>query len=114
MNSAAQTHFISCYCRILARTWSDEEFSELLEADPLAVLAASGLTLRPDARISVIRSVLHEPDVWLQLALWEDGDTTGNYVLHVPALNARKLTEVELDNLTGGSACRCEWCNRFK
>jgi len=111
VNSSARAHFVTCYIRILNRVWQDVDFAAALTADPRAALAECGLQVGRDDNISVIRSALVEPDVRLQLALWEDGEFTGNYVLHAPVPAARELSDIELDGLAGGAAaCRCRWC----
>jgi hypothetical protein len=109
VDEKAKAHFINCYTRILAKAWCDDGFVGRLTTDSVAILAANGLRLRSDAHVAVTRPI-SEPDVRMQLALWEDAEWSGNYVLQVPTLGVRDLTEAELDNLSGGVACLCCWC----
>ena len=115
MNVRQRAHFIGCYARLVDRSWDDGEFFARLQATPATVLTENGLTLRASANITVMRLAGRSPDVAMQIALWEDGDYTGNYVLHLPAVEARALTDSELDRFTGGltlgDVCRCAWCS---
>jgi hypothetical protein len=110
-----RAHFIACYTRILNQAWCDEEFCALLDADPRSALAANGLRVSPESRINVIRLPGDRPEIRMQLALWEDAGWTGNYVLHVPSVVIRELSDAELDGLAGGAGatCPCPWCARL-
>jgi bacteriocin-like protein len=65
------------------------------------------------ANVVIVRSLGGEPDLEEQVALWEEGATTGEYRLHVPAapqVETKELSESDLAAVSGGgnvTACCC-------
>lgn len=86
MNVADRQHFLRSYARLLTSTWASRRFTEALLTDPRGTLARCGLAT-PDG--SLARIVDDPPgvagvDPEVAVALWEDGLTTGTFVVHVP------------------------------
>ena len=103
MDRRAKVRFIRCYSRILTRAWCDDEFCAAMEADPRWAIAECGWTLPDEACVSVLRLLSRDPDIDSQLALWEAGEMSGNYILNVPILAMKELSETQLDGVVGGS-----------
>lgn len=115
MDHIARTAFITAYTSVLSEAWSSDEFAERLEAAPQSVLAEHGLATVTGAAISIVRSRDAGPDLDAQVALWERGHATGEYVLyvpHTPQICVTELADIELDGVAAGSAgcCCCNPC----
>jgi hypothetical protein len=108
MDRKAKIQFVRCYSRILARAWSDDGFCAVLEADPERVIAECGWALPEGACVSVLRLPSQDPDIDSQLALWEAGEMSGSYILNVPILAMKELTDIQLDGVVGGSRSGAE------
>ncbi|MHB8340205.1 MAG: hypothetical protein ACYDB7_03405 [Mycobacteriales bacterium] len=119
MDAAERTSFISNYSKLLVGAWSDTGVADRLVADPKAVLSEFGLTVSKDARVTVVRQIPAShgaPDVDVQVRLWEEGQRTGSFEMHVPEtpqIDMSELSESELEGVAGGwsiSCCSCCPC----
>jgi glutaminase len=84
LDQTARTAFASRYANVLAQAWSSEEFLRHLQSRPQTVLAALGLPTAVGSHISIVRTLDANPNLDAQIALWERGQATGEYVLFVP------------------------------
>jgi glutaminase len=83
-DTTARTAFASRYANVLTQAWASEEFAHRLESRPQAVLAAHGLPTVAGAHVTIVRTLDADPSLETQIALWERGQATGEYVLYVP------------------------------
>jgi glutaminase len=106
--------FVYGYTNVLTQAWASDEFVQRLESQPEAVVASLGLPTVAGARVTIVRTHDAEPDLDAQVALWERGHTTGQYVLyvpHTPQINATELSDSDLESVTAeGGACCCNPC----
>jgi hypothetical protein len=114
MDSAARSEFVASYTKLLTNAWSDEDFATRLKSDPKSVLGEVGLEV-PDTATVAIRSEGGEGTLDDQVAIWEEGETTGTYVLYVPdvpKVETTELSEAELAGVAGGTdyCCCCSPC----
>ncbi|MBT9099092.1 NHLP leader peptide family RiPP precursor [Methylovulum psychrotolerans] len=79
---------IQQYSQIVAKCWADAEFKVKLMGDPVATLAAEGITV-PDG---------------IELRVLENTATTVNLVLPPPPAEG-ELSDEDLGVVTGGSSC---------
>ncbi len=116
MEAGERAEFIGAYTRVLSQAWSSEEFGERMRREPRAVLSEHGLPTPADAEIEIVRARDAGPDLEAQITLWRNGLTSGKYVLYVPDMpqvDARELSEEDLDAVAGGadSCCCCCPCS---
>jgi hypothetical protein len=111
--------FIQGYSKIMALSWVDEDYKSRLLNDPRSVLAEAGIATPEGARISVVTlDASGEGSIQDQLALWEEGESTGVYQLHVPLRPANfdpddvVLSDTQLEAVAGGviACCCCTPC----
>jgi hypothetical protein len=117
MNPQERAEFVNAYTQVLITAWSDERFSNRLDADPLGALRECGIELPAGSRIRVIRAIpdgQEEGSLDAQIEAWEQGRQTGQYEMHVPytpQLDTSELTEGDLDSIAaGGSDTYCSCC----
>ncbi|WP_328745072.1 hypothetical protein OHT57_06470 [Streptomyces sp. NBC_00285] len=113
MDNDERINFIECYVRVLTRAWCDTHFCEELKRDPVVVLTGIGMRIHDDARVSVVRLPSQEPDLEFQAGLWEEGERSGHFVLQIPALDLRELSEEQLGELVGGSGADMDLYRRL-
>ncbi len=119
MDTQEKSQFINNYTKLLIAAWSDESLSDRLVLDPKGVLAQFGLAVPDDAKVEIVRQIPPdhgEPNEDFQINLWEEGQTSGYYELHVPQtpqIDMSEIDESELEAVAGGwsiSCCCCSPC----
>jgi hypothetical protein len=115
MEPRERAAFVSAYTKILTAAWSNDAYAAKLTSAPAAALAEHGLEVPAGASINIMREVGGEPDLEAQVGMWEDGKTSGQYILLVPAtpqINTQELSEADLEAVSGGDSycCCCSPC----
>ena len=115
METTERSDFVRSYTKVLTNAWSDEEFLRRLQADPKSTLSEFGLDPGADANVDIVTQVEGEGGLDDQVQLWDQGKTTGNYKLYVPAvpqIEGKQLSEDELESVAGGEdyCCCCTPC----
>jgi hypothetical protein len=106
--------FIKSYANMVARTWTDDSYLQLLLADPVDTLNQAGLQTIPGA---VIRIVQHQITgtgrIEDEVSAWVAGNQTGLYDLFLPI----KPDYIDFsgaggstDSESGGGSCCCSPC----
>ncbi len=106
--------FVKSYTKILTNAWSDEGFAAQLSENPTAVLAEYGLDVPAGSSVEIVSSTAGEGNLEDQVAIWEEGETTGNYKLYVPEVpqvEAGELSEADLDAVSGAGDTYCCCCS---
>lgn len=110
MEDADRASFVGSYTKVLANAWSDDAYRQRLADDPKAALAEDGLDVPEGATVTVIDSVAGDASLDDQVKLWEEGATSGDYKLYVPAEPQVDPAELEGDELkpaSGNTYCCC-------
>lgn len=107
--------FIDKYQKLVYRAWTSEDYTATLLSDPKEALRDAGLSVGATATVTVKRQTEGEPDIEAQVRLWDEGASSGNYVLYVPetpAIDLAELSEGDLEGVAAGltSACCCCSC----
>jgi hypothetical protein len=120
VDSSERAEFIGAYTRVLSSAWSDEDYAHRLTSNPADALREQGLEVPAGANVVVSRHIpsnVGEPSIDTAIIRWEEGETTGTYVLSVPEepqLNTTELSEEELASVAAGevtiSYCCCTPC----
>ena len=116
MNEAEKSEFLAAYTDVLTRSWTDEEFSSLLDTDPASALRQCGLDVGPDAKVIVWRHIADdapEPSIDGAVELWELGNTTGSYLMSIPPaseISSEELSEADLENVNAGFGIKISKC----
>lgn len=118
ISTQQRAEFVNAYTRALITAWSSEEYAQKLAQDPSTALREAGLELPAGAEIVLVRTVPegeYEPSLDAQVALYEQGLSTGRYELHIPEtpqVNMAELSEGDLDAVTAGDiyCCCCPCC----
>jgi hypothetical protein len=107
--------FIKAYANMVARTWVDEQYLELLLASPVEVLERAGIHTIPGAVLRIIQhKITGSGKIEDQVDAWITGNRTGLYDLYLPM----KPDDVEIPT-TGGAmsvetgdycCCCCPCC----
>lgn len=112
-----QEQFIQGYSKVIGQSWSDEQYMARLLKEPKSVLAEVGLTVPQGAQLNVVRvAPTGQGKIENQIALWEAGERTGVYELHVPdkssdlALSDEQLTAVAGGAVGDINCCCCPCC----
>jgi len=113
-----RSSFVQGYTKILTNAWSDESFASQLQDDPKPILAEYGLDVPDDATVVVVASEGTDGSVDDQVAIWEEGASTGTYTLYVPvvpAVEAGELSDADLEAVAGAGdvdlcCCCCPCC----
>ncbi|CAN5259375.1 hypothetical protein BH10PSE4_BH10PSE4_03420 [soil metagenome] len=75
--------FVHAYSKLLVEAWTDPSFKSLLEANPTAV--AKNVGLNPGSGTVTLEAGSGSPDVTKQIDAWNQGASTGKYILYVPS-----------------------------
>ena len=114
MEARDRAAFVNDYSKLVTAVWSDEAFARRLESDPKSAAAEHGLTVPAGSTIQVVRDAEGEPNLDTQVDKWEEGKTTGTYILYVPRsqrIEAGELSEADLEAVAGGDFyCCCTPC----
>ncbi len=118
--------FTNKYLQFLVKSWTDEDFSALADANPRQALAETGIELPADATVEIITHDGDDVDTYTaghdgaaamdaQVALFERGQTSGHFRFHVPGtptIATEDLDSLELSAVAGGAAaCTCCCCS---
>lgn len=77
--------FVESYANMVARTWADESYLELILADPAGTFAAAGLPVAEGAVFRIIQcKVTGQGSIGEQVDAWLEGIRTGRYDVFVP------------------------------
>jgi len=88
---------------MVARTWVDDSFLQLLLADPTSTLAQNGIPTVDGAVVRIIQHVITgSGKIEDQVDAWLEGHATGLYDLYVPM----KPEEFDISEGGGGDACQ--------
>ncbi len=94
--------FIKSYANIVARTWVDDSFRQLVLTDPTNTLAGGGM---PTVEGAIIRVIEHKitgsGKIEDQVDAWLEGNKSGLYDLFLPM----KPDEFDVDVGAGGEGC---------
>lgn len=109
-----RTEFIKNYANMVAQTWVDDSYLQLILAKPAETLAAAGLPTAGGATIRPIQCKLTgSGQITDQVAAWVEGNRTGLYDLWLPI----KPDDVDVspgggapDACAGGASCCCTPC----
>ena len=109
-----RTAFVRGYTKVLTNAWSDEDFMARLKSSPKEVVAEYGLETN-GGTVEVVSATAGEGNLDDQVALWEQGESTGTYTLYVPEvpqIETQELSEAELEGVAGGDSycCCCSPC----
>lgn len=105
MDRVALLDFVNRYTRIVTRLWGDEQARHRLVSDPCAVLAESGWRIPRDSIVDVIEHDDADLDLQARLDVWNEGYSSGRFVLLIarhPAPASDELDESVLGDLAGG------------
>jgi len=96
-----RNQFIRNYAALVARTWVDPSFLQLLLSDPVTTLANAGIPTVAGAEVVVVQgAITGVGKVEDALEEWIKGNVTGRYLLWIPM----KLDNVDLPTGPGGAA----------
>jgi len=105
--------FIKNYANLVARTWTDDQYLDLLLASPVEVLARAGLQTAPGAVIRIVQVKLTGMGkIEDQVDAWVEGNRTGLYDFWLPL----KPDDIDIDtggavdSAEGGASCCCTPC----
>lgn len=122
MNEDDKNQFLEAYTNLLVKSWTDEEFSALIDSDPALALSQSGLSVPDGASVVVWRHIASDapdPSIDGAVDLWELGNTTGTYMMSIPPASeipGEELSEAELEEIAAGfklsinGCCCCPCC----
>lgn len=126
LTNGARRKVVDAYTRMLLSSWGDEDYAARLDRDPVGALAEAGLTLPADSRVTIVRHSSDQigaeiaeggGDLEAQLALYETGLQTGEFVFHVPQAPDLDTGELDADDLNSVAAgatyccCCCPSCS---
>ncbi len=117
MDAQERSEFVTNYTRLLTTSWSNDEFAQLLDDDPKSALSQVGLNVSSGSQVVLVRIIptvgSHEPSLDRQIELWERGQSTGLYEMHVPKtpqIATQELSEGDLMAVSAGDSCCCTPC----
>lgn len=115
MEPRERAAFVSAYTKVLTSAWSSDRYAAWLSSAPSAALAEKGLEVPAGATVTIIRETVGDPDLETQIRMWENGKTSGQYLLLVPStpqIETRELSESDLEAVSGGDnyCCSCSPC----
>jgi hypothetical protein len=105
--------FTKSYADMVARTWTDDQYLELLLAEPVGTLAKAGISTATGAVIRIIQHKLTgSGKIEDQIDAWIEGNRTGLYDLFLPL----KPDDIDFSggsgdpSAEGGGCCCCPCC----
>jgi hypothetical protein len=121
MSQQQKDEFLSAYTKVLVAAWTDDEFADRLEADPVAAVGEFGLAVPAEGKLVVTRVIPEDAAPASEDAAfqkWEAGRVTGEYILSVPEAPQVDLSELSESDLVAISAgfsvgccsCPCSCC----
>lgn len=116
MEQQAKDEFLASYTKILVAAWTDDEFAQRLNTDPVEAIGEYGLDLPAGGELVVTRTIPDDagaPSEDVAIGKWEAGRTTGKYVLSVPEtpqVDLAELSEADLMAVSAGWSVSCCSC----
>lgn len=125
MNESAKKDFRETYLQMMVKSWTDEAYDALIDSDPRRALAEVGMELPADAKVEIVRHSATEENPYAdksneaaldaQVALFERGQQTGTFQLHLPAAPQAEEGELNADEMSAVAAggpppCCCCCC----
>lgn len=114
MANIEQSDFEDRYHELLMRSWTSEDFTTELLANPAQTLAEIGLAVPEGTVVTIKRESEGEGDLAEQYRLFTQGAASGQVILvvpEVPPLDVGELSESELSAVAGGvTFCCCPCC----
>jgi hypothetical protein len=108
MDAREREEFTRAWGSILQKAWGDEDYKARLQENPVPVLRDGGVDVPDDAEVEIQTPPQDaEPNLDEQIRLFEEGRSTGRYLLYVPELGQLQATEISDDQLEGVSAGAC-------
>jgi len=105
--------FIKAYADMVARTWTDDTYLELILTDPANALARVGIATAPGAVIRVLQhKITGSGKIEDQVDAWIEGNRTGLYDLFLPM----RPDDFDVDpgggapDACAGGGCCCSPC----
>lgn len=111
-----QEQFVQSYSKVIGQSWADDQYMTRLMTDPKSVLAEAGISIPRTAQLNVVKvEPTGQGKIENQIALWEAGERTGVYELHVPNKSGDlALSDEQLSAVAGGATdincCCCPCC----
>lgn len=122
LTQTARRRFVDAYSHMLLTSWGDEAYAARLSApNPAAAVAEAGIELPPGARVTIVRHTADQiasaeagsGDLEAQIALYEAGLESGDFVFHVPdtpVLDNEELDAEDLNAVSAGTTYCCCCC----
>src|SRR5688500_12081190 len=104
MEAKEREHFTRTWGGVLTQAWNDESYKSRLFSDPTGTLKEAGLDVGDGTVTLEAPPADAGPDLDRQIQLYEEGKTSGNYLLYVPELEQLKTLELSDEELAGVSA----------
>jgi hypothetical protein len=102
--------FVENYANMVARTWAEPNYLELILADPVSALTAAGLPVPDGSVVRIIQhKILGQGTMEDQIDKWIEGLQSGRFDVYLPMVP----DDVEIpESPTGGdvSLCCCSPC----
>jgi len=96
--------FIKSYADMVARTWTDESFLDLILASPADALAGAGMPTAPGATFRIVQhKITGSGQIKDQVDAWVEGNRTGLYDLFLPM----RPDDVDFEPGGGGDPNAC-------
>jgi len=105
--------FIKNYANMVARTWVDDSYLDLVVANPVSALTRAGLAVPDGSTVRVIQhKITGSGQISDQVDAWVEGNRTGLFDLFLPM----RPDDVDIDGsgggepvggCAGGNACCC-------
>lgn len=126
LSSTARRQFVDAYSHMLLTSWGDEAYAARLAAtNPVAAVAEAGVELPSGARVTIVRHTADQiasaaagsGDLEAQIALYEAGLESGDFVFHVPDTPVLDNEDLNVEDLSAVSAgttyccCCCPACS---
>ena len=106
MEAKEREHFTRTWGGVLTQAWNDEAYKSKLFADPTGTLREAGLAIEGTVKLESPPADAG-PDLERQIELFEEGKTSGTYLLYVPDLSELETVELSDEELAGVSAGAC-------
>jgi hypothetical protein len=107
--------FIKNYANMVARTWIDDRYLDLILADPPSALSKAGLPTPAGATVRVVQmKISGMGQMTDQVDAWVAGNRTGLFDLYLPLkpddMDIEEGGGVPVDGCAGGASCCCTPC----